>query len=166
MLAAIVLDERSRGVPLTDIERRWGLHDLEGLDESWRDTALWLLGGHANLLEVRAFYHHLREHCSATDDQLIAMKQSLGRMRGQTYDLLEGLKYCSPLGPMLRGIRATVGSTTDGPVAGIATIRTLEANGITSMVQVRQMSIAALVQAGIQKRYAIQIRAYIDRRLR
>jgi hypothetical protein len=34
------------------------------------------------------------------------------------------------------------------------------------MVQVRQMGIEALVAAGIQKRYARQIRSYIDRRLR
>jgi hypothetical protein len=160
------LDERSRGLALADIERRWGITELEGLDESWRDTALWLLAGHANLLEVRTFYHHLREHCSANDDQVKAMKRAFGRMRSQAYDLLEGLKYCSPLGPMLRGVRATVGSTTDGPMAGIATIRTLEAAGVTSMVQVRLMGIDALVQAGIQKRYAQQIRSYIDRRLR
>jgi len=166
MLAAIVLDERSRGVPLPDIERRWGVHDLEGLDESWRDTALWLLAGHANLLEVRAFYHHLREACSATDEQVKATKRALGRMRSQAYDLLEALKFCSPLGPMLRGIRSTVGPAVDGPVAGIATIRKLEAAGVTSMVQIRQMGIDALVQAGIQKRYARQIRSYIDRRLR
>jgi hypothetical protein len=166
MLAAIVLDERSRGIALADIERRWAITDLEGLDESWRDTALWLLAGHAKLFEIRAFYHHLREHCGATGDQVKVMKRALGRMRSQAYDLLEGLKYCSPLGPMLRGIRLTVGPHTDGPVAGIATIRTLEAAGITSMIQVRQMGIDALVQTGIQRRYAKQIRSYIDRRLR
>ena len=40
MLSAAVLDERSRGVSLGDIERRWGLPGLEGTEESWRDTAL------------------------------------------------------------------------------------------------------------------------------
>ena len=38
MLSAAVLDERSRGVWLGDIERRWGLPGLEGTEESWRDT--------------------------------------------------------------------------------------------------------------------------------
>jgi hypothetical protein len=166
MLGAILLDERSSGIALTDIERRWGVKDLEGLDETWRDTSLWLLAGHTNMLEVRAFYHHLREACSATDEQVKATKRALGRMRSQAYDLLERLKYCSPLGPMLRGIRSTVGAATDGPVAGIATIRTLEAAGITSMLDVRSMSIDALVAAGIQRRYARQIRSYLDRRLR
>jgi hypothetical protein len=47
MLATIVLDERSRGVPLSEIERRWQVSGLEGIEEAWRDTALWLLSGHA-----------------------------------------------------------------------------------------------------------------------
>jgi helicase len=165
MLAAIVLDERSRGVALADIERRWGITALEGMDESWRDSALWLVAGHANLLDVRAFYHHLREHCAATIEQIKATKQALARMRNQAYDLLEGLKYCSPLGPMLRGIRSTTGAAANGPMAGIATIRKLEAAGVTNLAQIRQLSVDALVQAGLQKRYAKQVRAYIDRRM-
>jgi helicase len=166
MLAAIVLDERSRGVSLAEIERRWSITSLEGMDESWRDSALWLVAGHANLLDVRAFYHHLREHCSATVEQVKATKQALARMRSQAYDLLEGLKYCSPLGPMLRGIRSMTGAGTNGPMAGIATIRKLEAAGVTNLAEIRRLSVDALVEVGIQKRYAKQIRAYIDRRMR
>jgi helicase len=166
MLAAIVLDERSRGVPLAEIERRWGITALEGMDESWRDSALWLVAGHANLLDVRAFYHHLREHCAATVEQVKATKQALARMRSQAYDLLEGLKYCSSLGPMLRGIRSMTGAAANGPIAGVTTIRKLEAAGITNLAQIRQLSVDALVQTGLQKRYAKQIRAYIDRRMR
>jgi helicase len=166
MLAAIVLDERSRGVPLADIERRWGITALEGMDESWRDSALWLLAGHANLLDVRAFYHHLREHCAATFEQVKATKRALARMRSQAYDLLEGLKYCSPLGPMLRGIRSTSGFATNAPMAGIATIRKLEAAGVTNLAQIRYLSVDELLEVGLQKRYAKQIRAYIERRMR
>jgi superfamily II DNA/RNA helicase len=166
MLAAIVLDERARAVPLADIERRWGLTALEGTDESWRDSTLWLIAGHANLLDVRAFYHHLREHCAATPEQVKATKQTLARMRSQAYDLLEGLKYCSPLGAILRGIRSIVGTTANGPLAGLATIRKLEAAGISNLAQIRTLSVDALVQVGLQKRYAKQIRAYIDRRMR
>lgn len=136
------------------------------MDESWRDSALWLIAGHANLLDVRAFYHHLREHCAATLDQVKSTKQALARMRSQAYDLLEGVKYCSSLGPMLRGIRSMPGAGANGPVAGIATIRKLEAAGVTNLAQIRQLSVAALVEAGVQKRYAKQIRAYIDRRMR
>ena len=51
MLSAIVLDERSRGTSSASIERRWGVIGLEGTEESWRDTALWLLSGHAAVFE-------------------------------------------------------------------------------------------------------------------
>jgi hypothetical protein len=164
MLSSIVLDERARGVPLCDIERRWELRELEGMDESWRDTVLWLLAGHANILEIRSFYHHLLENCGATSDQLKATKHALGCVRREAYDLIERLKYCSPLGPMVRGIKSALGSGVDGPTAGVGTIRKLEAAGVTSLAQVREMSIDALVQVGIQRRYAKQIRHYIERR--
>jgi hypothetical protein len=64
MLAAVVLYERSRGESLDDIERRWGLSGLGGVEESWRDTVLWLLSGHAAIFDIRCFYHHLHENCS------------------------------------------------------------------------------------------------------
>ena len=166
MLSAIALDERSRGVSLIDIEQRWELTSLDGLDESWRDIALWLLAGHANVFEVRAFYHHLREHCDATDDQVKATKRAFGAIRSQAYDLLERLKYCSPLGPMLRGIRTGSGHNEAGKKPGVATIRRLEAAGVTNLVQLSQLSIDALVKVGLQKRYAKQIRAYMERRMR
>lgn len=76
VLAAIVFHERSRGVSLAEIERRWSITSLEGMDESWRDSALWLVAGHANLLDVRAFYHHLREHRAANVEQVKATKQA------------------------------------------------------------------------------------------
>jgi hypothetical protein len=65
MLAAVVLDERSRGESLNS-DAGWGLSGLDGIEEPWRDTVLWLLSGHTALFEVRGFYHHLRETCSAT----------------------------------------------------------------------------------------------------
>ena len=129
-------------------------------------TALWLLAGHTNLLEVRAFYHHLREHCGATDEQVKATKQTLGRIRNQAYELLERIKYCSPLGPMLCGLRTSPGIAAKGPSVGVSTIRKLEAAGVTSMSQLREMTVDALVEAGVQKRYAKQIRAYVNRRMR
>jgi hypothetical protein len=166
MLSAIALNERSRGISLSEIERRWGLTSLDGLDESWRDTALWLLAGHTKVFEVRAFYHHLREHCVATDDQVKATKRAFAYIRSHAYDLLERIKYCSPLGPMLRGIKSGVRLNEAGDTPGIATIRLLEAAGVTNLIQLSQLSTDALVKLGLQKRYAKQIRAYIDRRMR
>jgi helicase len=165
MLPALVLDERSRGVPLSEIERRWGVSGLEGIEETWRDTALWLLSGHASLFEIRAFYHHIREHCSATTEQIRDIKRALGRISGQAYDLLEQLKYCSPLGPMLRGIRASLGAV-EGSRLGAGTIRKLEGAGICTMQHVAQMDMPMLLNVGVPKRFAQQILAYTRRRLR
>jgi hypothetical protein len=95
MLAAVVLTDHSAGIPMKIIERRWELSPVDGVEESWRDTLIWLLAGHAAILEIRNFYHHLREFCSATQEQVRSTKQALIRMRRQTYDLMEELKYCS-----------------------------------------------------------------------
>jgi len=165
MLGAVVLDERSRGVPLEEIERRWGLSDLDGIEESWRDVALWLLAGHTALFEIRCFYHHLRECCSATDEQIRVTKQVLFGMRRQAYDLLAKLKYCSPLGPLMRGVRDSLKASKE-PTLGIGTIRTLESSGVTTLEQVASMEIDHLVSTGIQRRFAKQIRAYVRRRMR
>jgi helicase len=165
MLAAAVLDERSRGVPLDDIEGRWGLSDLDGIEESWRDTALWLLSGHTALFEVRGFYHHLREYCSATDEQIRATKNKLNGIRQQAYDQLERLKYCSPLGPLLRGVRDSLRASNE-PLLGIGTIRKLESAGVVTLQQVAAMDVDALVSSGLQKRFAKQIRVYVRKRMK
>lgn len=165
MLGALVLDERSRGVSVSDLESRWGINGLEGVEESWRDTALWLLAGHAAILDVRSFYHHLRENCSASDADVKKTKTVVGGMRSQAYDLLDRLKYCSPLGPLARGIKATP-NKSDRTTVGVRTIRTLEAAGITSLQQIATMNVPALVATGVQRRLATQIRTYMLRRLR
>jgi helicase len=140
------------------------LSGLDGVEESWRDTVLWLLSGHTALFQIRGFYHHLREFCSAADEQVRVTKRALGRMRGQAYDLLERLKYCSPLGPLMRGVRDVLHASQE-PTLGIGTIRTLEAAGVATLQQVASMDTEALVAAGVQRRFAKQIRAYIRRRL-
>jgi hypothetical protein len=165
MLSAIVLDERSRGTTSVEIERRWGVTGLEGTEESWRDTALWLLAGHAAVFEVRAFYHHLREQCSASPEQIREVKRALGRMRYLAYDLLERLKYCSPLGPLMRGVRDTLRGTKEASL-GVGTIRKLEGAGIKTMRQVAELDLDSMVAVGVQRRFAKQIRGYIRRRLR
>lgn len=165
MLAAIVLDERSRGVSVSDVERRWGISNLDGIEEGWRDTALWMLAGHTKLLEVRAFYYYLRESCEATPARVKLAKQALGRMRMQAYDLLERLRYCSPLGPLVRAVRAKISGRNE-PVLGAGTIRTLEAAGVRTLQQVAALDVEALVTLGVQRRFAKQIRGYLRDRMR
>ena len=164
MLGAILLDERSRGVSIEDIERRWGITGFDGLDEGWRDTALWILAGHAAVFEIRSFYYHLQEHCSADTGQIRDTKRALRRIRSQTYDLMEQLKYTSPLGSMLRGIRASL-RALNGSVVGLGTIRKLEAAGITTPQQVSQMKLDDLKRLGIATRFANQIIGYSRRHL-
>ena len=129
MLSAVVLDERSRGVPLVDIERRWAMSGLDGTEESWRDTALWLLSGHAAICEVRSFYHHLRECCSMTDEQVRATKRARSHARAGLRLARGELKYCSPLGPLMRGVRDTLRASKE-PTLGVGTMRKLEIAGV------------------------------------
>jgi ATP-dependent DNA helicase len=165
MLPAIILDERSRGMSIEDIEGRWGINSLEGPDEGWRDAAIWLLSGHAAVFDVKCFYYHLREHCSADREQIRTVKQALGRIRNQAYELMEQLKYCSPLGSMLRSIRASLHGN-GGPVVGLGTIRKLEAAGITTLQQVSLMRTSDLKRLGVGARFAKQIIKYVRLRLR
>jgi hypothetical protein len=75
------------------------------------------------------------------------------------------LKYTSPLGSMLRGIRRSIRGL-NGSIVGIGTIRRLEAAGITTMQQVSQMKLSDLETLGVTKRFAKQIIDYSRRRLR
>ncbi len=165
MLSAAVMHLRASGVSITDLESRWSVSGLAGVEEAWRDTTLWLVSGINNLFEIRAFYHHLWEHCEADVDQIKNVKRYLRDIRYQGYELLERIKHCSPLGGLLRGLQ-TLYADRDGQTAGIGTIRRLESAGIESMRQVASMSVSDLVQIGVQRRYALQIRRYVERRLR
>jgi helicase len=164
MLAAIILIERSNGVSVEDIERQWSLSGLDGVEESWRDTAMWLVSGNVALLDIRCFYHHLRENCCAGVAQIQKAKRVFRMMSQQGYELLEMLKYCSPLGSLIRNIKSS--RPTNQPTIGIRTLRRLEAAGIRNLSQIANMDTDALLAVGIQLRYAKQIRAYVRRRLR
>jgi hypothetical protein len=164
MLSAIVLDERSQGASVVTLQDRWSVSIGEGAEEGWRDTALWLLAGHAQVSDLRCFYHHLKE-LDATAAQTQAVKSALRRLRVQSYELVQRIKYCSPLGPLVKGIRASRGIGTK-PQVGAGTIVTLEAAGIKTMRQVAALDVEQLVALGVQRRFAQQIRAYVRRRQR
>ena len=87
-------------------------------------------------------------------------------MRRLAYELLERLKLLfPPLGPLVQNIKSLL-STTSHPTLGVGTIRKLEAAGVLRLQQLAAMDVDDLIAAGIQKRYAKQIRAYVQRRLR
>jgi hypothetical protein len=80
-------------------------------------------------------------------------------MRQQLFGLQEHLKYCSPLGGILRSMRRTQ-ETRVGP----ATIRRLETAGVTSFSVLAALSVDQLVQLGIRRNAARLIWSYVRRR--
>ncbi len=162
---AIVLLERGRGTPIRGIERRWKIAGLEGAEERWRDTAMWLLVGHARIFDLRVFYHHLLESCGADQDRVRAAKRALAKMRRSALDLIETIKFCSPLGPLARGVRHMMRDSGKAAV-GAGTLRNLEAAGFGSMVDVARASADDLVAAGVRRDLAKQIVRYCQRRMR
>ncbi len=161
---SIILDELGKGVSITDIERQWGIKGLAGIEERWRDEYLWLLSGLGKVLDLRCIYFHLRERCNADPDRIRRVKRLLHEMRYQTFELRERLKYCSPLGPMLQSIRRTQASGNSA-IIGIQSIRHLENAGIRNLQDLIPLQTEDLMQLGIRRDFAKQIRTYLRRRL-
>jgi len=161
----ILLVERSRGASVTDLERRWKASSFAGAEERMRETAIWLVVGQGGLCELRAYYHHLLEACEADREQIKQVKGQLRRMRSQAFGLIEELKYCSALGPMVIGIRRMY-RHHKGAVVGEGTLRRLEGAGVASLAEVAGMSRDDLVQVGVRRDLAGQIVQYCKRRTR
>lgn len=164
LFRAVVIYDRGLGTPADELERRWKMTGLDGVEERWRDELLWLLSGVAGVLHVRSFFFHLREECSAHRERIRRVKRQLGRMRAQTIGLRQQLKYCSPLGPLLRSMQQTE-IAGDGPKVGIQTIRHLEGAGICSLAQLAGMELVDLVRLGVRRDLAKQLHTYLRRRL-
>ncbi|MEO1390270.1 MAG: DEAD/DEAH box helicase [Cyanobacteria bacterium J06634_6] len=164
MFRGMVLGMRSQGVTHTTIERQYGMKGLVGIEERWRDELLWLLSGVSKLLEIRTFYYHLREDCEADFKRVKRVKQRLRQLRFQVYALQEQLKYCSPLGNVLGDIRRLVPRGL--PKVGVQTIRRLEDSGVTSLKALAALEVDDLVQVGVRRQLADQIKAYLMKRRR
>lgn len=159
---SIVLYERAHGASATDLERRWAISDLEEVEERWRDEQLWLLSGVAKVLELRSFYFHLRGDCEAGPTRIRSTKRVLRLMRRQAYDLQEQLKYCSPLGPVLRSLRRTTVAQNERLI-GTQSIRRLEEAGVRCLSDLAALSAEELVGMGISRNAAEQMRSYLRR---
>lgn len=153
VLRAVILHELGHGVSVNELERRWDLKGLDGTEERWRDEFSWLLTGIAEILDLRCFYFHLREECDSDPDRTKRVKRALLRMRAQTLKLREHISYCSPLGPVLRAIRATRADSSRGRI-GVRSIRRLEEAGIRSIEDLMLVEINDLVRLGIRKDFA------------
>ena len=158
---AIVLYERSAGRSVADLERQFGIGNLEGVEERWRDTMLWLLAGVSQVLDVKAFYFHLKESCEASPERIKAIKHSLVQMKMQALDLMERVKWASPLGGFVVSMRRQRGKAG----VGVESIRRLEAAGITQIQLIARMSVDELASNGIRRDIARRIHAQARRML-
>lgn len=156
---AIVVFERGKGVSAADLERRWSLNHFTGVEEQWRDTLLWLTAALARILETRCFFYCLKEHCQADLHRIRRVTRQFHTMRQQLFGIQEHLKYCSPLGSILKSMRRTQ-STRIGP----ATIRRLENVGITTFFTLASLSVDQLVELGVRRNAARAIWSYVRRR--
>lgn len=157
---SIVLYQHGLGITIENLERQWKVKGIEGVEERWRDDYLWLLNGLGKILELRCFYFHLRENCAASDERTLRVKKIIDRIRWQTLDLQEHIKYCSPLGPLLRSLKRMPNFRV-----GIGTIRRLEDTGILNLKDITLLSTEDLVKIGIRRNIAEDLRTYVRRRL-
>jgi helicase len=161
ILRAAILFELGRGVSASELERRWSVTGLDGVEGRWRDERLWLLAGLTQILDLRCFYFHLCEECEADGERITRVKELLLRMRTQVFELQERLKYCSPLGPLVRDIRRT--QSADVPSIRLQSVRRLEEAGIRSLDDLAPLQVNDLVRLGVRRDLAEQIRSFVHR---
>jgi superfamily II DNA/RNA helicase len=159
---AAILTERASGESGAAVERRWGVSGLEGADERWRDDVLWLLSGLVRLLEVRVFYFHLKEGCSADGERVRRVGRCFRRMRREALELRERLGHCSPLGSLLRELTASDGSRGAREV-GARTLGRLEAAGVRTRADLERLTLSDLTHLKIRRPLAERIRAGLSR---
>jgi hypothetical protein len=147
----------------TDLARSWGLSNLGGVEERWMLDHLWLLAGLREIFAVPCFFYHLREVCNVEPDRLRRLEGIFRRLRKQTFDLQEQLKYCSPLGPALRDLRRTVGQT-DRATVGFETIRKLESAGIRNLAALARCRHEDLTRLAVRQPWASRLLEYARRR--
>lgn len=155
---AIVLYERATGRSVQDLSRQFGIENLDGVEEKWRDTMLWLLGGVSQLLDVRSYYFHLCNECSASPERVKEVKKLLTAIRRQTLELIEQVKFASPLGSLVLAMRRR----TERAGVGVESIRRLEAAGINSMADIIRLSPEQLRNFGLRRDVANRISKHMQ----
>jgi len=154
---SIVLYERAMGRSVEDLTRQYGVANLEGLEERWRDTMIWLLAGASRLLDIKCFFFHLKADCSASDERIKTVKRYLARMRMAALELVEQLKYASPLGGMLLAMKRR-GQTG----VGTETLRRLESLGVSRPADLGRLGLDGLIAAGVRRSIAKKVLAHVN----
>ena len=145
----------ARGYLPSDVPENFEVYS----QERWRDDMLWLVSGFAPILDVRNFYHHLRERCAADQGRTSLVKSSLRAMRRQALELREVLEYCSPLGPVFRDLRRKSRSGRRRGV-GVRSIRRLEDAGVGSTRELLALGEDDLRRLGLRADAARQLAEY------
>lgn len=159
---AIVLTDRGQGLRTDDLERRWSIENLSGVEEQWRDTMIWLLNATTKILETRCYFFHLKQNCEANSMRIKRVETCFRAMRRQLFGLQDHLKYCSPLGGVLRSMKRTTKKSRSG--VGVQSIRKLELAGIGSLADLAKFSRTELKTLGLREPAINQITSYLRRR--
>ena len=158
---AIVLYERAMGRSVEDLTRQYDITNLEGLEERWRDTMIWLLAGLARVLDIKCVFFHLKEDCVAGDERIKTVKRYLADMRMSALELIEQLKYASPLGGMLLAMKRSGQAGV-----GTETLRRLEGLGVCRAADIDRLGLDGLVAAGVRRAIAKKVVAHVHARAR
>jgi superfamily II DNA/RNA helicase len=149
---------------LKQLEKYWGFTNLEGVEERWRDSLLWLLSGVTRIMDIKCFFYHLKENCSANPDQIQIIKKQLSEIRRTAFDLQNRIKYCSPFGPLIQSLQR-VRRNSKGQTVGLATFRKLEEKGFSTPIDLSKLSVEELIGLGVRKDFAMQIHRYLKMRM-
>jgi len=156
--------DMSKGAEIQLLERYWGFSGIEGVEEKWRDSLLWLLAGLSQLMDVRCFYFHLKDQCNASPEQIRHLSHEFKKIRWSTIALMGKVKYCSPFGSVLQGIRRFY-RNSQKPVVGLSSFKNLADQGIRTPKDIASLTVDDLVKYGIRRNFAEQIGCYMRKRL-
>lgn len=152
---AAIVNSLANGLDVDRVSRMWGVKNLEGSRERLRDDALFYLIGLRRLMEVRAFYFHLKDR-EASSETVERLGDALQSLKAKCLHSSTLVAYSSPYGALvarLRGAKAT-GVTTS---VGLKTLRKLESISGSDFANLRAMSAEELVAHGIRRAVALRI---------
>ncbi len=158
---AMLIYDISKGTTMATLRSRYGA-DVEELQENLRDSAIWILCGLENLMEVKSFYYHLKTNCEAEAEQIADVDKAFRKGSKEIFSLVANLKFRSRLGELVRSIKRMFPGESSHP--GEGTIRKLEENGISTIKDLVGKTADDLTALGIRQDYANQIVSYIKKR--
>jgi helicase len=152
---AAIASSLAKGVDVDRIERMWRISNLEGSRERIRDDALFYMLGLRRLMEVRAFYFHLKSR-NVSAETLERFGDALQSLKTKCLPFSTLVAYSSPLGALVARLRGgkSSGVTTN---IGLKTLRKLEAISGSDLNRLRGMTIDELMAHGIRRTVAGRI---------